>query len=145
MIIVEAMLGVGFGVATIAWARALARWFAHRFGRIELLAWVLATIALPLIYVGFALASPSDDGLRTELIGVVIFVPIALVAWRIERPWLLLALAWGSHAVWDVLLHSREATPYVIGWYPGVCLGTDLVVATYLFFRSRSGEGRAKR
>ena len=40
----------------------------------------------------------------------------------------------GLHVLWDILLHYDGHPGYVPDWYPGMCLGFDLVIAAYFIW-----------
>lgn len=115
---IEIVLGGLAALGFIAWARR-----RGARGELTLYAWGLAVAAL--IYVGFSLGAGGTD-LGLELLGVAIYGVLAWLGWR-HAPWLL-AVGWAGHVIWDLALHG-VATPHVPGWYPGACLGFDLLVA----------------
>ena len=91
-----------------------------------------------LIYVGFALygsavGSASTGWILVELIGLAIYFAFAYFGFK--KSAMLLSLGWALHVVWDVALHSSTGVLFVPGFYPSMCLGFDLVFATYIFYR----------
>ena len=111
---------------------ALYLFLVRRAGRREI--WLLAAglIVAAAVYLGFALTGASSPReYRLEIIGVVIFTPIALGGARWWPP--LVGLGWLLHAAWDVLLHW-PAQAWVPGLYPVFCVSFDLVVAAYFLF-----------
>lgn len=106
--------------------------FARRAGRLE--TWVLAAglIVAAAAYVVFASTGPSTPReYRLEIVGVVIFAPIALAG---ARWWpALVGIGWLLHGGWDVLLHW-PAQPWVPALYPVFCMAFDLVIAAYFLF-----------
>ena len=48
---------------------------------------------------------------------------------------LFLAIGWAAHVLWDVGWHFGESVAFVPSFYPPVCIGFDLVVAIYIFWR----------
>ena len=92
--------------------------------------WRLALIITALIYVGFALFGKQWDWLPIEFGGVLLYSFFVFLSFRFSN--LFLALGWALHVVWDLALHFDGHPGYVPEWYPGVCLGLDLMVAGYL-------------
>ena len=91
--------------------------------------YALGLLVAALVYVVFALAgAATGPWLALELVGVVLF---GAAAWVGVRRWpLVLALGWGTHVAWDVLLHINGAgAAYTPTWYPWLCVSFDLVIA----------------
>jgi hypothetical protein len=92
--------------------------------------WRLGLLVAALIYVAFALWGRAWSYLPVELAGVLAY---GLFAWCSRRFTLLwLSFGWGLHIVWDVFLHSGPQTTFVPSWYPGVCIGFDIIIAAYI-------------
>ena len=122
------IIGALFGALFIYLLR---RWKLEAGFRI----YAVALIVAALIYQGFALNAADARWLGYEAAGVLAYGALALLGLRYS-PWLI-AAGWALHVLWDVLLHSAEATPFVPAWYPGICIGFDLAVAVYLAYRLR--------
>jgi hypothetical protein len=111
---------------------ALYLFLARRAGRMEI--WLLAAglIVAAAVYLVFALTGASSPReYRLEIIGMVIFTPMALGGARWWPP--LVGLGWLLHGAWDVLLHW-PAQAWLPGLYPVFCVSFDLVVAAYFLF-----------
>ncbi len=91
-----------------------------------------------LIYVGFALfgivaGTATASWLLIELVGFGIYFTFAYCGFR---KWaMLLAIGWSLHVVWDLAIHYSASVSFVPPFYPGICLGFDLVFAAYIFYR----------
>jgi hypothetical protein len=111
---------------------ALYLFLARRLGRWEI--WFLAAglIVAAAAYLGFAVTGASSPReYRLEIVGMVIFTPMALAGARWWPP--LVGLGWLVHGAWDVLLHW-PAQAWVPGLYPVFCVSFDLMVAAYFLF-----------
>jgi len=100
--------------------------------------WRFALVIAALIYVGFALIAKQWDWLSIEFGGVILYSFFVFLSFKYSI--LFLALGWALHVLWDLLLHFNGSPGYVPEWYPGICLGFDLMVAGYLvwlFFRKK--------
>lgn len=86
------------------------------------------------VYVGFGVLAADPWGILRAVAGVLIFALLAL--WGVRRGRIWLAVGWGGHVLWDVVLHL--ANPVLApAWYALLCLGFDPVVAI--------SEARARR
>lgn len=99
--------------------------------------WRMGLLIAALIYVGFALFGQSWEYLPIELIGLAFYGAFVWLSKKYALYWL--ALGWALHIGWDVFLHSGSETAFVPSWYPGICLGFDILIAIYIFwlFRQR--------
>ncbi|NNE65199.1 MAG: hypothetical protein HKN33_01425 [Pyrinomonadaceae bacterium] len=98
----------------------------------------LAIPVLPLIYVVFALVGVSNGTagygwLGYEVIGLLLFGGLGLAAFRFGA--VTAAVAWAVHAIWDATGHFDAA--FVPAFYPGLCIGFDVVVAGYALYSYR--------
>ena len=84
------------------------------------------------IYVGFGIFSNSNSWIITEFVGVLIYLPFAVLGVRFSG-WFL-SLGWILHVAWDLVLHSHTLS-FVPSFYPLVCLGFDVLIAFYIAFR----------
>lgn len=119
------VIGVALGAAFLAIARAGG---PRRERRILGIGLVIAA----LFYVAFALRGAAPGRwLAAELAGTAIFGVVAGVGMRFSG-WFL-ALGWGTHVLWDVLLHrSGGGSTFTPDAYPWLCVGFDLLVAGYV-------------
>ena len=130
--VIDAVLG-----ALLAWGFVV---LARRAGRAEL-AWIaaglfVAGVAYPLM----GLPAHAAGAMPVEWFGVALFSVFALLGATVS-PWFL-ALGWGLHAFWDLLLPWIADTGYVPPWYAAACLGFDLVVAAAMVARALRGVPR---
>ncbi len=91
--------------------------------------WRNGLVLAAVIYVGFALFGKNWEWLPIEIGGVIIYGTLALLSKKYSQYFL--AIGWACHVLWDVLLHSNGDPSFVPSWYPGVCIGFDLVIAGY--------------
>ena len=92
--------------------------------------WRNALVLAAVIYVGFALFTKNWEWLPIEIGGVAIYGTLAFLSKKYSHYFL--AIGWAAHVLWDVLLHSNGDPDFVPSWYPGACIGFDLVIAGYL-------------
>ena len=108
--------------------------------------WRMGLLIAALIYVGFAVFGQSWGHLPMELIGVVLYGAFVWLSKKYELYWL--ALGWGLHICWDIFLHTGTGTAFVPHWYPGICLGFDIVIAVYIvwvFWQRKSNQLKLKQ
>lgn len=119
------VVGVALGALYLAVARAGG---PRRERRILGIGLVIAA----LFYVAFALRGGAPARwLAAELAGAAIFGAMAVVGIRYSG-WIL-ALGWGTHVLWDLLLHrSGGGGAFTPDAYPWLCVGFDLLVAGYV-------------
>ncbi len=131
--ILEIALGVVFGALLVLFARS-------RGPRSESVVLAVGLIVTALLYVAFALAGgTSARWSALEVLGVFAFSAFAWLGLRTSPAWL--ALGWAVHVVWDVGLHLGAGAPaFVPTFFPGFCIGFDLLVAGYLAARAYSGR-----
>lgn len=102
--------------------------------------WRTGLVVAAIIYVVFSLFGGSLPWILTELGGVALYMGFAILSKRYNL--LFLALGWGLHVLWDVLLHAGGTPAFVPAWYPGVCLGFDIAIAGYVvWLKRRRGAG----
>ena len=102
----------------------------------------LTLIPIALIYIGFSYYYGDLSALHAEIVGVVIFTVLALLA-QFMASWILV-VAYIAHGAWDVL-HEVYAGSVggVIPWsevpagYAAFCLAYDLIIAVYVYKRMR--------
>jgi hypothetical protein len=98
--------------------------------------WRFGLIVAALIYVGFSVFGQAWEYLPMELGGVLIYSAFAFLSKKHTQYWL--ALGWLLHVSWDIFLPIHQHAEFVPSWYPGVCLGFDIVIAVYIFKTYRS-------
>jgi len=131
MLLTEIIFGGILAAILIYYYRGLSNRGARKFFANTL---VLAA----LIYVGFALVGflfgwASISWLLIEFLGVAIYFAFARVGLR-RTVWLL-SLGWAFHVFWDIGLHFSDKITFVPSFYPGACIGFDLVFAAYIACR----------
>jgi hypothetical protein len=116
------VIGIALGALFLALARAGGPRHERRIVGIGL-------VVAALFYVAFALRGGAPgQWLAAELAGTAIFGAVAVVGLR-SSGWVL-ALGWGTHVLWDVLLHlSGSGGAFTPDAYPWLCVGFDLLVA----------------
>lgn len=131
------LIGLALGALFLAVARAGGPGRERRILAIGL-------VAASLFYVAFALRGGAPGRwLAAELAGTVLFGAAAVVGVRF-RGWAL-ALGWGAHVLWDVLLHrSGAGSTFTPAVYPLLCIGFDLLVAGYVAMLQVRGTGPSR-
>lgn len=131
MLFIEIIIG---GLVVLAFL------YAFHFGKESELKGVLAIglVAAALIYVGFALfglwaKTANFNWLLLEFIGVVVYFLFAFLG--VKKSMYFLAIGWAAHVLWDVGWHFGDSAAFVPNFYPSVCIGFDLVIAIYIFWR----------
>ena len=92
--------------------------------------WRMGLLIAAIIYVIFALIGGAFNYLPMEIMGVLFYGLFVWFSKKYALWWL--AVGWAIHIAWDVFLHSSGDTPFVPSWYPGLCLGFDIVIAAYI-------------
>ena len=99
------------------------------FGR-ERAFYPTVTIVIGTYYVLFAVMGGSSHSLLVESAVLVPFLVAAVAGFK-GTPWILVA-ALAAHGILDVLHPHLVSNPGVPRWWPGFCLGYDVVAAGYL-------------
>jgi uncharacterized membrane protein SirB2 len=109
-------------------------WFAKRSKsyRAEKISYAIGLAIAAVIYVVFGFFSSSNDWILTEFVGLLIYLPFAFLGVRYSG-WFL-GFGWLLHVGWDIFLHG-STLDFVPSWYPAVCLGFDVLIAVYIFYR----------
>ena len=94
--------------------------------------WENGLIIAAIIYVVFAIIGRNWTWLPYEIMGVGIYGVAVLLSRKFSPVWL--GIGWVLHVLWDLLLHPNGHSGYVPDWYPGVCLGFDLMIGGYVFW-----------
>jgi hypothetical protein len=84
--------------------------------------------AMPFVYVASWLVSPEPGWLGIELVGVMIFVPLAVLG-ATRSAWFLAGGIAAHGLLWDVWHHGR--TSFVPDWYTIGCLVADVGIGLY--------------
>jgi hypothetical protein len=100
----------------------------------------LTLIPIALFFIGFSYYYGDLSALHAEIVGLIIFTVLALLA-QFLATWILI-YAYVAHALWD-LLHEVFVADIagVIPWtqvpagYAAFCLAYDLIIAVYIYKR----------
>ena len=107
----------------VAFGLLLLRVLPKRRLQIERAIYALFLAAMPLIYFAAAYMSGSQNDLDSEVVGVLIFVGVAVFGYY--KSFLTLGLGIMAHGLgWDSWHHHSHS--YVANWYPMACLLADL-------------------
>lgn len=101
-------------------------------------------IVIAALYLLFAITANSTAALVEECIPALVFVMMATIGFRKNRPWLVVA-GLALHGVFDFFHPAVITNPGVPVWWPGWCLSYDVAAATYfaaLIFWRRRAEPR---
>ncbi|MCA3028193.1 MAG: hypothetical protein ING66_06280 [Rhodocyclaceae bacterium] len=88
-------------------------------------------IVIATLYLLFAVLANSGGSLVVEAIPALVFVTMAVLGFRKNAPWLVVA-GLALHGVFDFFHHSVIVNPGVPTWWPGWCLSYDVAAAAYL-------------
>ena len=94
-------------------------------------------IVIALLYALFAAMGNMHDPLP-EIIGIVIFVALAMAGFRRSLWFVVVALA--GHGVFDAFHARLMDNPGVPTWWPAFCLAYDVMAAGYLAWLLASGR-----
>jgi hypothetical protein len=83
---------------------------------------------MPFVYVASWMVAPQPGWLPVELLGVAIFVPLALLGWW-RSPWFLAGGIAAHGLMWD-LWHFGHSS-YIPDWYAIGCLVADVGIGVY--------------
>jgi hypothetical protein len=108
----------------------------------------LTLVPIALIYIGFAYYYGNLSALHAELVGLIIFTFLALLA-QFMASWILV-YAYIAHGLWD-LLHEvfvaeiGSAIPWteIPAGYAVFCLAYDLIIAVYVYKRMQLWDGNS--
>jgi hypothetical protein len=125
----EIVIGIILAIAFILLAQRNKSYRGEKFS------YALGLAIAAAIYVGFGVFSNSTDWILTEFVGLLIYVPFAILGVRFSG-WFL-SFGWLLHVGWDILLHGSHLD-FVPSWYPMVCLGFDILLAVYICYREWS-------
>ena len=88
-------------------------------------------IVIANLYLLFAVMAGSTESLVAEAIPALVFVAIAVLGFRKNIPWLVVA-GLASHGIFDFFHHAVISNAGVPAWWAGWCLSYDVVAAAYL-------------
>jgi hypothetical protein len=115
----------GWATVVVALALVILRLLPQRRLRVERSIYAVFLAAMPLIYFAAALRQGSGSEIAIELVGVFVFVGLALFGYF--KSFLALGLGIAAHGLgWDLWHHSSAS--YIAGWYPFACLLIDLAL-----------------
>jgi len=123
--ILEIIFGIVMAALLIMFSRKI-------YPQKMVLVWQQGLVIAALIYVGFAIVGNNMEWLKIELVGVLLYGFFAYLASK--QSVIFLGIGWALHVLWDLLLHSNGDSGFVPDWYPGACLGFDLVIAGYFIW-----------
>lgn len=100
----------------------------------------LTLIPIAMFYIGFSYYYGDLSALHAEIVGLIIFTVLALLA-QFMASWILVA-AYVVHGLWDVLheifvgaIGSAIPWTQVPTGYAAFCLAYDLIIAVYVYKR----------
>lgn len=143
-VIAVSAIEIGCAICLLVGTVAFEVAYVERQRRVGFWGGVLVLAAL--VYVGFVHRDGTRDEswLLVEWGGVLIFAMLATIAISINRGWAV-ALVWGLHPLWDILLHASAKDPSLVSlqmvgkqashtpwFYPGACLLFDLAAAAWI-------------
>lgn len=88
-------------------------------------------IVIASLYLLFAVMASSTESLVAEAIPALVFVTMAVLGFRKNAPWLVVA-GLALHGVFDFFHPAVITNAGVPVWWPGWCLSYDVVAAAYL-------------
>ena len=115
----------GWATVVVAVALVVLRRLPKRRLRFERSIYAVFLAAMPFIYLAAALRLGSSSDIATELVGVAVFVGLAVFGY--SKSFLALGLGIAAHGLgWD-LWHDSSAS-YIASWYPFACMLIDLAL-----------------
>ena len=100
----------------------------------------VVTIVIAAYYILFAVLGESHQALWRESLISIAFVIVAVVGFKRSLWMVVIALA--AHGIFDYFHGAVVADPGVPAWWPGFCLGYDVVAAASLAWSLKSGRVR---
>ena len=98
-------------------------------------------IVIALLYALFAVMGGSTQALVAESLAGAVFIAAAVAGFK--RSLWLVAAALAAHGIFDFVHASLIPNPGVPPWWPGFCLGYDVMAGAWLAWLIRSGRVRA--
>jgi hypothetical protein len=129
------------GVATSVFI-AILRAAGMRGSAVERTALALFLGGMPLVYVASWLVAPAPGWLGIELVGVAIFVPLAVLGMT-RSAWFLAAGIVAHGLGWDLWHYGH--TPFVPDWYTIGCLVADVGIGIYAAIEAPALDGFSAR
>jgi hypothetical protein len=123
---IEIIIGILLAIGFVFYAKRSKNY------RAEKISYAIGLGVAAVIYVVFGFFSSSNGWILTEFVGLLIYLPFAVLGVRFSG-WFL-CLGWLLHVAWDLALHNRSLD-FVPSFYPAVCLGFDILVAVYIGYR----------
>jgi len=115
----------GWATVVVAVALVVLRLLPQRRLRVERSIYAVFLAAMPLIYFAAALRQGSGSDIALELLGVFVFVGLAVFGYL--KSFLALGIGIAAHGLgWD--LWHRSSASYIASWYPFACLLIDLAL-----------------
>jgi uncharacterized membrane protein HdeD (DUF308 family) len=129
-VLIESLVGAAVGVLTIVSAR---------FMRGERWLYSLGLLALPGIYVFFALQTGEPAAAVKEMIYGVPYVVAGLVLTFVStrQSAVVVGVMWLLHGLYDLMHGQLITNTGVPDWYPTFCAVVDAVIGAYLLWLSR--------
>ncbi|MEN8133505.1 MAG: DUF6010 family protein [Pseudomonadota bacterium] len=99
----------------------------------------VALVIAAVIYIGFAFVWGNTAWIAIEIAGVPAYGVFVWLAIRHSFYWL--AVGWGFHPAWDVVLHLLGPGHAIVPeWYAVACISFDLLVAGYILARTMKSK-----
>jgi hypothetical protein len=115
----------GLAAVVVVVALVVLRRLPKRRWRFERLIYAGFLAAMPFIYLAAALKLGSSFDIAIELVGVPVFVGLAVFGYY--KSFLALGLGLAAHGLgWDLWHHGSAS--YIASWYPSACLVVDLAL-----------------
>lgn len=130
MLYLEILAGLIVGSAAL--------FLIRRQGHARQLLWFSVSLVIAAaVYAVFSIAGAANGNaslnwIAAEFAGIPLFAVFAYFGNR-GRPWLV-SLGWFLHLFWDFALHGGPETGFVPDFYPGFCVGFDLVFSAYIAY-----------
>ena len=137
MLYLEILGGAAVGLAAVLLFRRKSR--ARQLFLFSVSLIIAAAVYAVFSVVGAANGSASLNWIAAEFAGIPLFAIFAVFGNR-GRPWLV-SLGWFLHLFWDFALHGGPGTGFVPDFYPGFCVGFDLVFSAYIAYYFYFREG----
>src|SRR5215831_1753821 len=115
----------GWATVVVAVALVVLRLLPKRRLPVERSIYAVFLAAMPIIYFAAALRLGSSSAIAIELVGVVVFVGLAVFGYY--KSFLALGIGVAAHGLgWD--LWHRNSASYIASWYPFACMLIDLTL-----------------
>src|SRR5215467_441761 len=132
----------GLAAVVVAVALVVLRRLPKHRCRFERLIYAGFLAAMPFIYLAAALKRGSSLDIAIELVGVPLFVGLAVFGYY--KSFLVLGLGLAAHGLgWDLWHHGSSC--YIASWYPPACLLVDLALGFLVVTQASVHEVPIKR